>query len=97
MRDILIRPLVTEKMSVQTDKLNKYGFIVAVDANKVEIKKAIKAIYNVEPVSINTIRYDGKRKFRYTKTGITEGRSNSYKKAIVTLRAGDTIDFYANV
>ena len=97
MKEILIRPLVTEKMSVQTDKLNKYGFIVAIDANKIEIKKAVQAAYNVEPVSINTIRYDGKQKFRYTKTGVTSGRANGYKKAIVTLAKGEVIDFYNNV
>lgn len=95
--EILIRPLVTEKMTSIQDKLGKYGFIVDVDANKIEIKKAIEKAYGVSVTNVNTLRYDGKRKTRFTKTGVVEGRSKSYKKAIVTLAAGDTIDFYANI
>jgi large subunit ribosomal protein L23 len=95
--EILIRPLVTEKMTAIQDKLGKYGFIVDVDANKIEIKKAIEKAYGVNVTNVNTLRYDGKRKTRYTKTGIIEGRTKSYKKAIVTLAAGETIDFYANI
>lgn len=95
--EILIRPLVTEKMTSIQDKLGKYGFIVDVNANKIEIKKAIEKAYGVSVTTVNTLRYDGKRKTRYTKTGVIEGRSKSYKKAIVTLAAGDTIDFYANI
>lgn len=97
MKQILIKPLVTEKMSAQTDKLGKYGFIVNVDANKIEITQAIEKAYGVKVEKINTLRYDGKRKFRYTTKGIIEGRAPGYKKAIVSLAAGDTIDFYANV
>ncbi len=95
--EILIKPLVTEKMTAIQDKLGKYGFIVDVDANKIEIKKAIEKAYGVNVTNVNTLRYDGKRKTRYTKTGIIEGRTKSYKKAIVTLAAGETIDFYANI
>lgn len=95
--EILIRPLVTEKMTSIQDKLGKYGFIVDVNANKIEIKKAIEKAYGVSVTTVNTLRYDGKRKTRFTKTGVIEGRSKSYKKAIVTLAAGDTIDFYANI
>lgn len=95
--EILIRPLVTEKMTSIQDKLGKYGFIVDVNANKIEIKKAIEKAYGVSVTSVNTLRYDGKRKTRYTKTGIIEGRSKGYKKAVITLAAGDTIDFYANI
>lgn len=97
MKEILIRPLVTEKMSAQTDKQGKFGFIVNRDANKIEIKKAVEKSYGVTVVKVNTLRYDGKRKFRYTAKGIIEGRSQGYKKAIVKLQAGETIDFYANV
>ncbi len=97
MKEILIRPLVTEKMTAITEKQGKFGFIVNKDANKIEIKKAIEEAYKVDVVTVNTIRYDGKRKFRYTAKGIIEGRSAGYKKAIVKLKAGDTIDFYANV
>jgi large subunit ribosomal protein L23 len=97
MKDILIRPLITEKMTAITDKQGKFGFIVAKDANKIEIKRAVESAYGVTVLAVNTIRYDGKRKFRYTAKGIIEGRSQGYKKAIIKLQAGDTIDFYANV
>lgn len=97
MKQILIRPLVTEKMSSLTDKQGKYGFIVNRDANKIEIKQAVEKSYGVTVVKVNTINVDGKRKFRYTAKGIIEGRSQSYKKAIIKLQAGETIDFYANV
>jgi len=97
MKQILIRPLVTEKMSAITDKQGKFGFIVNRDANKIEIKQAIEKNYGVTVVKVNTINVDGKRKFRYTAKGIIEGRSQAYKKAIISLQAGETIDFYANV
>ena len=97
MKQILIRPLVTEKMSAVTDKQGKYGFIVNLDANKIEIKQAVEKNYGVTVLKVNTINVDGKRKFRYTAKGIIEGRSQSYKKAIIKLQAGETIDFYANV
>ncbi|MFN5620513.1 MAG: 50S ribosomal protein L23 [Flavobacteriales bacterium] len=97
MKQILIRPLVTEKMSAITDKQGKYGFIVNRDANKIEIKHAVEKSYGVTVMKVNTINVDGKRKFRYTAKGIIEGRSQSYKKAIIKLQAGETIDFYANV
>ena len=97
MKQILIRPLVTEKMSAISDKQGKYGFIVNRDANKIEIKQAVEKSYGVTVLKVNTINVDGKRKFRYTAKGIVEGRSQSYKKAIIKLQAGETIDFYANV
>jgi large subunit ribosomal protein L23 len=97
MKEILIRPLITEKMTRITDKQGKFGFIVNVDANKIEIATAVEKAYGVKVEKVNTLRYDGKRKFRYTTKGIIEGRSASYKKAIIKLKAGDTIDFYANV
>jgi large subunit ribosomal protein L23 len=97
MKQILLRPLVTEKMSAISDKQGKYGFIVNRDANKIEIKQAVEKSYGVTVVKVNTINVDGKRKFRYTAKGIIEGRSQSYKKALIKLQAGETIDFYANV
>jgi len=75
----------------------KYGFIVRPEANKIEIKKEIEAKYNVKVVSVNTMNYAGKRKSRYTKAGVIKGSSKAYKKAIVTLAAGETIDFYSNI
>ena len=97
MKEILIRPLITEKMTRITDKQGKFGFIVNLGANKIEIAAAVEKAYNVKVEKVNTLRYDGKRKYRYTTKGIIEGRSASYKKAIIKLKAGETIDFYANV
>lgn len=93
----IVKPLVTEKMTALTEKENKYGFIVLPSANKVEIKKEIEAKYNVNVVSVNTMNYAGKRKSRYTKDGVIKGRTNAFKKAIVTLKEGETIDFYSNI
>lgn len=95
--DILIKPLLTEKMTVQGEKLNRYGFIVDTRANKIQIKDAVEAQYNVVVTDVNTSNYMGKVKSRYTKSGMLVGRTNNFKKAIVTLKAGDTIDFYSNI
>lgn len=95
--DILIRPIITEKMSETAEDLNQYGFIVDRSANKVEIKQAVKAMYNVEVVSVNTMNYAGKVRRRNTKTAIINGRTAAFKKAIVTVADGDMIDFYAEL
>jgi len=97
MKEILIKPLITEKMSADTDKTNSYGFVVALGANKIEIKKAIEKEYNVSVTSIRTLRVDGKAKQRFTKTGVVKGRTNSYKKALVSIAEGEIIDFYDNI
>ncbi len=95
---IIIKPWVTEKMTAISEKHNnRFGFIVSPDANKLEIKSAVEALYNVTVVDVNTIRYSGKNKSRYTKAGIIKGRTNAFKKAIVSLKEGDTIDFYSNI
>ena len=93
----IIKPLVTEKMTGITDKLNQFGFIVRPEANKLQIKAEVEALYNVNVVSVNTMRYAGKNKSRYTKAGLLSGRTNAYKKAIGTLKEGETIDFYSNI
>ncbi len=93
----IIKPLVTEKMTKITEKLNKYGFIVRPEANKIEIAKEVEALYNVTVVAVNTCRYAGKNKTRYTKAGLVKGRTNAYKKAIVTIKEGESIDFYSNI
>jgi large subunit ribosomal protein L23 len=93
---VLKKPLVTEKVSALNEK-GKYGFIVDADANKVEIKIAVEKQYGVNVEKVNTINVMGKMKTRYTKTGILAGRKPNYKKAIVTLAAGEVIDFYSNV
>ena len=94
---IIVKPLVTEKMTSITEKSNRFGFIVSPEANKLEIKNEVEALYNVTVVSVNTIRYAGKNKARWTKSGLLKGRTNAFKKAIVTLKDGDTIDFYSNI
>ena len=94
---IIVKPLVTEKMTAITEKLNRFGFIVRPEANKLEIKKEVEALYNVTVVEVNTMRYAGKNKSRYTRSGLIDGRTNAFKKAIVTLKEGDTIDFYSNI
>lgn len=94
---IIIKPIVTEKMTAITEKLNRYGFRVQPDANKIEIAKAIEEMYNVTVLSVNTINYRGKNKSRYTKAGMVKGSESAYKNAIVTLKEGDSIDFYSNL
>jgi large subunit ribosomal protein L23 len=95
--NIIIKPIITEKMTAQTEKYNRYGFIVDQKADKVQIRKAIEELYSVKVDSVNTIRYAGKRKSRYTKTGFVQGKTNAYKKAIITLSEGQVIDFYSNI
>jgi large subunit ribosomal protein L23 len=97
MSTVLIKPIITEKMSAQTDKHNRVGFIVATDANKIEIKNAVEKAYNVSVLEVNTMRYAGKTNTRYTKKGITSGRKNNFKKAVVTLKNGEAIDFFSNI
>jgi large subunit ribosomal protein L23 len=95
--DILLRPIVTEKMTKQGETLNRYGFIVDKRADKLQIKAAIEKMYEIKIESVNTMRYAGKTKVRFTKTGVQKGKTNSYKKAIVTLVKGEVIDFYSNI
>ena len=95
---IIIKPLVTEKMAKITDKQpNRYGFVVRPEADKLQIKKEVESLYNVTVVDVNTARYAGKRMSRYTKAGLINGQKNAFKKAIVTLKEGETIDFYSNI
>ncbi len=94
---IIIKPIVTEKLTAQGEKLGRYGFVVDRKANKLQIKEAVEQMYNVSVSSVNTLNYHGKRKNRYTKSGILRGRTNHFKKAYVTLAGEDKIDFYANI
>jgi large subunit ribosomal protein L23 len=95
---IIVKPIFTEKQTAITEKFdNRYGFIVLPNANKVEIKQAVEQLYNVHVERVNTMKYDGKEKSRYTKSGVVSGRMPSYKKAIVTLRKGETIDLFSNI
>ena len=93
----IIKPLVSEKANGITEKLNQFSFIVRPEANKLQIKAEIEALYNVNVVSVNTVKYAGKTKSRYTKAGLVRVRSNAFKKAIVTLKEGESIDFYSNI
>ncbi|BDD10947.1 50S ribosomal protein L23 [Fulvitalea axinellae] len=93
---ILKKPLVTEKASALNES-GKYGFIVANDANKIEIQKAVEKMYGVNVVSVNTMRYLGKKKTRYTKSHVVSGRTASFKKAIVQVAEGEVIDFYSGI
>ncbi|MDP2388329.1 MAG: 50S ribosomal protein L23 [Bacteroidota bacterium] len=95
--EILIKPIITEKMTSQAEKLNRYGFVVDKKANKVQIKQAIETMYGVTVKSVNTQQYVGKVKTRNTTRGIAVGRVNRSKKAIITLKDGDMIDFYSNI
>ena len=95
--EIIIKPIITEKMTQLGEELNRYGFIVNKRANKLQIKKAINDLYGVEVVDVNTMIYSGKNKSRFTKAGVISGRTNTVKKAIVTLAEGEKIDFYSNI
>jgi len=95
--EILLKPIVTEKMTSQGETFNRYGFLVARKANKLQIKKAVEDLYGVTVESVNTINYAGKLKTRYTKSGVMKGRAAATKKAVVTLAKGETIDFYSNI
>jgi len=84
-------------MTAQAEKLNRYGFVVAKEANKIEIKAAIEKMYGVKVASVNTQQYVGKVKTRNTTRGVAVGRVNRNKKAIITLKQGEVIDFYASI
>ena len=95
---VIVKPIFTEKQTAITEAFeNRYGFIVVPSANKVEIKKAVETLYNVHVESVNTMKYDGKERSRFTKSGVVTGRTSSYKKAIVTLKKGETIDLFSNI
>ena len=94
---ILIKPIITEKITSQSEKLNRYGFVVSRESNKLEIKAAVEKMYSVKVASVNTQQYIGKVKSRNTTRGVAIGRVNRNKKAIVTLKKGEVIDFYASI
>lgn len=94
---IIIKPVVTEKMTGLGEKLNRYAFLVQRSANKIQIKKAVEDLYGVNVVAVNTLVVTPKVKSRYTKSGVVTGKSRLCKKAIVTLQDGETIDFYSNI
>jgi len=95
--EVLMKPIITEKMTMLTEKRNQYGFVVEKKATKPQIKAAIEKLYNVKVLDISTHIRAGKRKVRRTKSGQSEGKSNTLKKAIATLKEGDKIDFYSSI
>jgi len=97
LKNILIEPLLTEKSNDQRLDQNKFGFFVDINANKIEIATEIKKRFNIEVISVNTIRHNGKVKSRNTKMGKLTGRTPKYKKAIVTVKKGQTIDIFEQV
>lgn len=95
--EVLIKPILTEKANSQQESLRRYAFKVDRTANKLEIKKAIEQFYGVNVVDVNTAVVPGKNKTRYTKAGFIQGMKGAYKKALVTVAEGETIDLYANI
>ena len=94
---ILVKPLITEKADTLSERKNQYSFIVDKGANKIEIKKAVEKLYTVNVESVNTMIIAGKRKSRNTKKGVLRGRKSSFKKAVITLATGETIDFFGDI
>ena len=93
----IVKPLVTEKVTDLTEKHNVFCFVVRPEANKRQIQNEVEALYNVKVVSVNTVNYAGKNKSRYTKAGLLRGKTNAFKKAYVTLKEGESIDFFSNI
>ena len=96
-KQILIKPIITEKADALSDGSGQYSFVVNKNANKVEIKKAVSSIYNVDVTSVNTMIMPAKTKSRNTRRGVIRGRVSSYKKAVVTLADGETINFFGDI
>ena len=95
--NIIKKPVITEKMTTISEKYNRYGFVVDRKADKLQIKKAVEDLYNVEVESVNTLIQRGKDASRYTKAGLIRGKKKSFKKAIVQLKGDNKIDFYSNI
>ena len=95
--EVLIRPVLSEKINKQTEKMNRYAFIVGRKANKLEIKKAVESFYGVQVINVNTAVMPGKAKSRNTKAGVVSGRKPAKKKAYVTVAQGEAIDLYSTV
>ena len=95
--DVLVKPILTEKANAQQEKLRRYAFRVSRKANKLEIKKAVEGFYGVTVINVNTTVVPGKTKVRSTKAGMVQGRKPAYKKALVTVAEGESIDLYANI
>jgi len=95
--DILIKPIITEKATREAEANNRFTFVVDSKANKIEIKNAVETAYGVSVTAVRTMNVRPDRRVRYTKSGLQTGKTTAYKKAIVQVAEGDTIDFYANI
>ena len=94
---ILIKPIITEKATMDSELNNRYSFLVNPKANKIEIKNAVEAAYGVSVDKVRTMNVRPDRRTRFTKTGIQHGKTNAVKKAIVQLAEGEMIDLYSNM
>ena len=94
---ILIKPVITEKATDQSELTNCFTFVVKKTANKIEVKEAVETAYGVSVKAVRTMTYPVKRKTKFTKKGVVSGKKGAYKKAIVQLAEGETIDFYSNI
>lgn len=94
---IIIKPIITEKITKQSELNNRYGFVVDRKANKIQIKNAVEAAYGVNIVAVNTMNVRPNRSVKYTKSGMISAKTNAYKKAVVEVQEGETIDFYNNI
>ena len=94
---IIIKPIVTEKVTKESEVSNRFGFVVDKKANKVQIKKAVEAAYGVTVTAVNTMNVRADRTTKFTKSGLISGKSNAFKKAMVQVQEGETIDFYNNI
>ncbi|MGV8947604.1 MAG: 50S ribosomal protein L23 [Lutibacter sp.] len=95
--NILIKPIITEKATSQSELLNRYAFVVNKNANKLEIRNAVEKAYGVTIESVKTMNYPVKRNTKFTKGGMVKAMSGAYKKAIVQVKEGENIDFYSNI
>lgn len=95
--NIIIKPIITEKITKQSELNNRYGFVVDKRANKIQIKNAVESAYGVNIVAVNTMNVRPDRSVKYTKSGMISAKTNAYKKAVVEVKEGEAIDFYNNI
>ena len=95
--EVLVKPILTEKANSQQESLRRYAFKVSLKANKLEIKKAVEEFYGVNVIDVTTAVVPAKNKTRFTKAGFVKGRKPSFKKALVTVAEGETIDLYSTI
>ncbi|HLV52299.1 MAG: 50S ribosomal protein L23 [Flavobacteriaceae bacterium] len=95
--NIIIKPILTEKATKESELQNRFGFVVEKNANKIQIKKAVEQTYGVTVVAVNTSISRANRSTKYTKNGLITAKTGAYKKAFVQVKEGETIDLYTNI